>query len=219
MHLITMLLLGLLILASWILAWVSYKLGDEAPAPAICALMGLQLAAGLALLYLAYPMYLIVLLPLFVTGRQFAGLFARATAEKLYGSTIIAPMPSDFSRARALARQGNVNEALKEYRGYFEENPGSATPLFEAAQFLEEQRRYGQCVGYYREIMKTFEHQKGVWAEASVRLAAIFSDYLNDWKQAEPILNEVAKTVPRTEQARQARERLHSASRQGALTI
>jgi tetratricopeptide (TPR) repeat protein len=164
-------------------------------------------------------MFWIMLLPLFIAGRQVAGLIARAVAKRLYGSTIIAPMPSDFSRARALAQQGNVNEALKEYLGYFEENPGSATPLFEAAQFLEQQQRYAQSVGYYREIMKTFDHQKGVWAEAGVRLAAIFSDYLNDWKQAEPILNEVAKTVPRTEQARQARERLHSASRQGALTI
>jgi tetratricopeptide (TPR) repeat protein len=174
----------------------------------------LLLAFGMPLV----PIAIVIVLPLAVTGRQLAGTCARAAAEKPYASTIIAPMPSDFSRARALARQGNVNEALKEYRGYFEENPGSATPLFEAAQFLEEQRRYGQCVGYYREIMKTFEHQKGVWAEAGVRLATIFSDYLNDWKKAEPILNEVAKTVPRTEQARQARERLHSASRQGALT-
>ncbi|MDP7640457.1 MAG: hypothetical protein QGG73_12210 [Candidatus Hydrogenedentes bacterium] len=181
--------------------WVQVRSHDEASAPVLLALLSVQFGAYILLIFVfgagLIPL-VVMLLPLFVTGRQVAGLFARAAVGSLFDSTIVAPMPSDFSRALARARAGNVNGALKEYRGYFDENPKSSTSLLALPLYLEQQQLYEQCAGYYREIMKTFEQQKGVWAEAGVRLAGIFSDYLDDWKKAEPILKEVVNTVPQT---------------------
>lgn len=215
---------SLLVLTSLIFTAAAFSVQvrsrDEASAPVLFALLGGQFGVCLLLVQTfgegLLPMLIVMLLPLYATGRQVAGFFSRVAVGALYNSTIVSPMPSDFSGAHACALKGDVNGALKEYRGYFEENPTSATPLFAAALYLEQQRRYGQCVGYYREIMKTFEDRKGVWAEAGVRLAGIFCDYLDEWNKAEPILKDVVKTVPRTEQARQARQRLHAATLRGA---
>ena len=143
----------------------------------------------------------------------FAPLMARSAgmslANKLFiDSSIIEPLPSDYSKAKARAKEGDVSGALSEYRRYFEENPKRPAPLFAAAAFLEQVGRFEQAVAYYREIAKTFETNTIIWSEATLRLADTLDNHLDMPKRAEEDWRGILKRARGTSQAKMASERL-----------
>ena len=126
----------------------------------------------------------------------------------LYDSTVAGPMPSDFSRAKAHAKQGNATAATVQYWKYYREDPKRPRPLFAGARYTVSEKRYDAARKFYEEIRKSFSRNTGVWAEASMELAELLHHYLGDSDGARDILVEVRRRARRYPQGRLASERL-----------
>lgn len=163
------------------------------------ALGGVMLLSFLMLI--AFP-------PIAVLGFEVSGSLSDAAVRASFDSSIVSPQPSDFSRARALGNEENINGALKEYRKYYEENPKRPTPLFAAAQFLESMGRYTQARDYYEEINEDFHKNRIVWAESSLRLASLYHNDLDEREESETILRKVLFRMRGLEQGKIASQRL-----------
>ena len=122
----------------------------------------------------------------------------------LFDSSMVTPHPSDYSKARAKAKNDDIPGALKEFRGYFNDNPKSPAPLFAAATLLECENQPEKAVKYYQEIARTFKDQKVIWAEASLRLASVYKDRLDNVKTSDQILRSVMTRARNLKQGRTA---------------
>jgi tetratricopeptide (TPR) repeat protein len=150
---------------------------------------------------------------MFVPSWAFGPLIARsvgfAMASKLFlDSSIIEPQPSDYSKARAHTKQGDIQGALREYRRYFEENPKRPAPLFAAATMLETKNLFEQAASYYREITVKFESNTAIWSEATLRHGDVLSNHLDMDKKAEELWRGILKRARGSSQAKMASERL-----------
>ena len=114
----------------------------------------------------------------------------------------------DFSRARAKAKQGDTDGAIQEYLKYFEENPKSPAPYFAAARWLESENKPDLAVGFYKKIMRHFEEKKVFWAEAALRLAALYDNTMNRRAESEKLLREIVNMKLRVPQRQTATDRL-----------
>lgn len=165
------------------------------------------LAVLSAALLIAFP-------PIALMGSQVAGTLSNLLHGSLFGSSLAAPPPSDFSKAEAYAAQGDIDGALNAYRAYFDEAPNSANPLFAAAALLQKSRRFGAAAVYYREVMERFEKSDRTWEEAAIRLANIYEHHIKNVPAADEILLAIVRRAQDSEYRRLAADRLRRRGRQ-----
>ena len=113
-----------------------------------------------------------------------------------------------YGKARALAAKGCTIAAAREFRRYYEENPGEPKPLFAAATLLTRKKFYDEAEKMYRDILSAFDRDAGVWSEAACLLANLLETERRNKAAAEQVLRELALRAPRTEPGRAALQRL-----------
>ncbi len=146
--------------------------------------------------------------PIAIAGRLLAGSIGHSFTRNLMASSLISPQPSDYGKARACVVQEDITGALREYRNYYRESPKVPAPLFASARLLERYDRHEEAVTYYQEIIRTFEKQRTVWAEASLALASVYENHLGDVKTADYLLGLILRRARDLEQGRVAGARV-----------
>ena len=209
-----------------IIIWTRRK-HDGMPPPALCAL-NLLLTTGtgaVTVIPFAYAftshsgnamaalmslcLGLVILLPpIVLAASDCAQVIGGWMAATLYDSSVLDPPPSTFGRANACVQRNDVPGALKEFRNYFSDNPKSPAPLFAAARVLEAHQLYRAAVQHYQEIADRFERQDPIWAEALLRMADVYTHYLDDRRKAEGYLRQIIQRARHLEQGKAAHQRL-----------
>lgn len=146
--------------------------------------------------------------PMALSGWLLLDASSRGTAEALYGLDTGKPAASDYSKARALAKQEQVIAAVRQYRRYFDEDPKEPAPLFEAAQLLAKRKRVLDATALLEEIRKIFDKDDAVWVRATFNLAELNQHRARRGKTASDLLKEIMRRMPQTQYARDANERL-----------
>ena len=115
---------------------------------------------------------------------------------------------TDYSKAKMLYNQGDIDGALERYREYFHDNPDTPRALFEAEKMLSKEGRVDQGIEVLREIMRTFDKNDVVWVRAAYRMADVQENDLNEVKTAHYLLGQIIKRAPQSEEGRLAHGRL-----------
>lgn len=165
-------------------------------------------AYGIAVIVTLFAALLIAFPPVVIAASLLAGSFGDFITRATFDSSMVTPMPSDFSKARARAVEGDSEAALREYRKYFDREPDNPAPLFAAALYMEKEARPKDAVPFYQEIMRRFNKHRIIWSEAALRLSAVYEHSLKEPKTAERILRMVMTRARGLEQARLACSRL-----------
>jgi tetratricopeptide (TPR) repeat protein len=129
----------------------------------------------------------------------------QSTGNLLFSSRTARPLTTDFSRAHTLERQGDISSALEQYWSYFDANPKSPQPLFEAASMLTRENRHREAANTLRETIRLFKDDDTIWGQASFRLAEILRNHLKDKDGATIVLREIARRCPQSNEGRRAR--------------
>jgi len=152
-----------------------------------------------------------VLLPgAVVAGVAYGPLVAKSMShtavDAVYDMHTAEPLKTDFSKARALALQDDIEGALKAYRGYLDEFPDDPQPLFEAAELLRREGRFSEAADVLREIMQGFKEDSVKWERAAFRLAELYEHNLDDKNVTGYILEEIVRRAPDSRYGRSARQ-------------
>jgi len=131
---------------------------------------------------------------------------SHTAVDMVYGMQTAEPLKSDFSKARTLALQDDIEGALKEYRGYLDEFPDDPQPLFEAAELLRREGRFSEAADVLREIMQGFKEDSVKWERAAFRLAELYEHNLDDKNVTGYILEEIVRRAPDSRYGRSARQ-------------
>jgi tetratricopeptide (TPR) repeat protein len=152
--------------------------------------------------------FMLGFIPAIIYARFFLEAASTGGVEAIFGLDTGVAIDSDFSKAKALERGGNVDEAIAQYRRYFKEAPKSAQALFEIGRLQAKEQRYYDAADTYREISGKFTTDDAVWARASFQLAELLESNLGDQKAGHNLLRQILKRAPKTRHAQFARERL-----------
>ena len=207
--------LGLHVMASGLLLVAGLAIRHRFDgAPPLWISVSLLLCSIAVLSFLVIPagnLFLTLLIafsPISVAGVLVARGIGDLTTGSLWDSSMVSPAPSAYGRARAKATAGDIRGAVREYRRYFEEEPRMPTPLFAASILLESRGEYAEASRIYREIMQVFAKQVPVWAEAGLRLSALYENHLNNRPAAVELLRSIAARAGNPEQGKVAKDRL-----------
>jgi len=143
---------------------------------------------------------------------MFAFMFMQAastsTAQALYSMRTAQPLRSDFSKARALFHQDDIDGAVEEYRRCFQETPDDPEGLFQAAKLLREENRFAEAADTLREILQRFKDQDAVWVRAAFYLAELYEGPLDDNQTTAYLFREIVKRAPESLHGSMAQTRL-----------
>lgn len=114
----------------------------------------------------------------------------------------------DYSLAQSLAARGNIAGALAQYEQYYTDEPKNPKPLLEAYRLLYRIDRRDEGARYLRRIMKDFEKNTGVWAQAATELANYLQNDAGNPDGAQHVLKEIVRKAGPTEYGRLAQARL-----------
>ncbi len=146
--------------------------------------------------------------PSIVYARFFLEAVSSGSAEALFGLNTGLKLESDFSKAKALERGGNVEGAIDQYRRYFREDPTSPQALFAIGLLQTKEGQHNDAADTYRQIVGKFREDDDVWARASFLLAELLEMYLHDKAAGQNLLRQILKRAPKTKYAGFARSRL-----------
>lgn len=147
-------------------------------------------------------------IPAIVFARFFLEAVSSGGVEAIFGLNTGMVLESDFSRAKAMERGGDIPGAIAQYQRYFKEAPKNPQALFEIARLQAREKQYYEAADTCRQILSKFREDDAVWARASFQLADLLEQYLNDTNAAHHILRQILKRAPRSKHAQFARERL-----------
>lgn len=150
--------------------------------------------------------FMLGFVPAIIYARFFLEAASTGGVEAIFGLDTGMAIDSDFSKAKALERGGDVEGALAQYRRYFNEAPGSPQALFEIARLQTKEQRYDDGANTYREINSKFGKDDAIWARASFHLAELLEVNLGDQKAGHNLLRQILKRAPKTRHAQFARE-------------
>ena len=153
--------------------------------------------------------------PAYLFGRVFLETLTHSAVHGAFFSSPGKPIPTDFSKARSLTKQNDIEGALKQYRAYFNEDPESPQPLFEMAGLLLKEQRTEEAERALQEIVHRFREKDGVWAKATFRLAMLHRDHRQDQQMVVYLLREIVRRAPKSEPADSAREWLAEIDKAG----
>ncbi|HUW60153.1 MAG TPA: tetratricopeptide repeat protein [Candidatus Bathyarchaeia archaeon] len=143
---------------------------------------------------------------------MFALMFMQAAStsavQGLYGLRAAQPLKTDFSKARALVYQDDIDGAIKEYRRRFQETPDDPEGLFQAAKLLQEEKRFAEAADTLREILKRFKDQNEVWVRAAFYLGELYEGPLDDKRTTAYLFREIVKRAPKSMYGSMAQARL-----------
>lgn len=146
--------------------------------------------------------------PAIVYARFFLEAVSTGGVEAIYSLNTGMVLESDFSKAKAMERGGDIPGAIDQYRRYFREEPKRPQALFEIARLQAREGQYYEAADSYREILAKFREDDGIWARASFHLAEILEVNLDDKSAGHHLLRQILKRAPKTTHAQFARERL-----------
>lgn len=134
---------------------------------------------------------------------------AAANANRMYGwHHDSCKVSADYSRARTKRRRGQVQEAVEEYKRYYQREPLSPHALFEAARLLESRSEYHDAAALYRQILSDFAGEDRTWAEAAYHLGNIYQNNMNDESGALALFRAVIRRQPESAVGRLAGKRV-----------
>lgn len=147
-------------------------------------------------------------IPAIIYARFFLEAASTGGVEAIFGLDTGISVDTDFSKAKALERGGDVDGAIAQYRRYFNEAPNLPNALFEIGRLQAKEQRYYDAANTYREISGKFRKDDAIWARASFHLSELLEVNLADKKAAHNLLRQILKRAPKTRHAQFARERL-----------
>lgn len=149
-----------------------------------------------------------IIIPLgLIAGIIFSGLFSRMMTE-LFFSTEGIKYREPHSRAKALLAQGQVEEALKEYRRILEKDPQDVEAQVELASIYEEQLEdYLRAVMEYEKALG-LDPEENLFCFVSHRVADIYREHLDLPRRARQILEKIEEKFPGSPHAQRAREKI-----------
>ncbi len=136
---------------------------------------------------------LIYSFPIYLGGCMVAGMLSEMTVAALMGSSLGQAPRVSYGKAVALAKQSSPLAAVRQYRKYFDEDPKVPTPLFRAAELLEERQQYNDAERMYKEIMHLFEKQTRAWGEAGFRLSELYEQKMDMQTESVKLLMEIRR--------------------------
>jgi len=198
----TVVVVGMLTIFSFVLGGAGRSVGEQA-SPGLALVSSsfgamITLCLGIAIYY--YP---IVLSTFMLTG-----MFSEMMVGSLYGSSLLGATRTNFGKAEAMALEGGIIAAARLFRKYYEEDPKVPTPLFRAAWLLAEHKIYPESEKMYRDIMKLFEKNTRIWAEAGFRLAELYFEKMDRKEDSLDVLREILRRARHGEDRRRAAETL-----------
>lgn len=146
--------------------------------------------------------------PAVVFARFFLEAVSTGSVDAIFGLNTGMVLESDFSKAKARERGGDIAGAIDEYRRYFKEDARSPQALFEIGRLQTREQQFNDAADTYRQIIGRFRENDDVWARASVQLAELLEQYLHEKGAAHSLLRQVLKRAPKSRHAQFARERL-----------
>lgn len=105
-------------------------------------------------------------------------------------------VPPAYGRARRRASLRDYAGALEAYRSYYNEAPGSARPLLEAAVMFERGGRANDAVAVLQEVLQRHTPRERAWSEAALHLASLKEQHFRDRQGGDYLLREVIKRSP-----------------------
>lgn len=149
------------------------------------------------------------LAPALVFARIAVKQFASQSVDTLYGEHFSNPPDTDFSRAKALHKRGDVEGAVRLCRGHYSDAPDSPRALFEAERMLSTAGQHEKALEVLHEIAKSFDKDDAAWSRATMRMANIHENELGDRDTADRLLHQIIKRVPQSEIGHLAHGRLN----------
>ncbi len=148
------------------------------------------------------------LVPAILFALMFIKAASTSSARALYGLTTAQPVKTDFSKARALVHQDDIDGAVQEFRRQFRESPDDSDGLFKAARLLREEKRYKEAADTFRDILRHFKNHDTVWSRAAFELGELYDGPLEDKQAATYIFQEIFKRAPQSVPGSMAQARL-----------
>ncbi len=147
-------------------------------------------------------------IPAIIYARFFLEAASTGGVEAIFGLDTGVAVDTDFSKAKAMERGGDLDGAIAQYRRYFNEAPKIPHALFEIGRLQAKEQRYYDAADTYREISGKFGKDDAIWSRASFHLAELLEANLGDQKAGHNLLRQILKRAPKTRHAQFARERL-----------
>lgn len=153
---------------------------------------------------------LLTLFPVFFYASQIVGgCYGGIVVDNAFWkSTVYGKPRSSYGKAYTLAKDGNVQGAVRQFRAYFDEDPKEASPLFYAAELLTQERFYSDAVNMYTRIMALFEKKEAVWAGACYLLAEVYSLHMGRTEDAKKMLRSLLDHTRQRHLRQMATERI-----------
>jgi len=146
--------------------------------------------------------------PIAIASVHLVDVFTKSTVNGLFLSGLSSPAPSRYGKARKRAIEEDLDGALAEFWVYHRQNPKDPGPLLCAVAMFEKHGRFEEAATVWRDILRVYQDNKTVWAEAALRLADLLDQHLDDPKAAQHLLREIKRRASYSEQGRLAAERL-----------
>lgn len=103
------------------------------------------------------------------------------------------PVVGEFSEARTLAAQGDIDQAIEVYTSYMAERPRA---IMAAAALLESHSRYEEAARHIRDLLEQGVENTSDWARATLQLANLQESHLGNDNEAITLLNQIILRVP-----------------------
>ena len=103
------------------------------------------------------------------------------------------PVLGEFSEARTLAAQGNIDQAIEVYTSYMAERPRA---IMAAASLLESHNRYEEAARHIHDLLDQVVENTSDWARATLQLANLNETRLGNDNEAVTPFNQVILRVP-----------------------
>jgi tetratricopeptide (TPR) repeat protein len=124
------------------------------------------------------------------------------------GENIEGAMAMDAARRASKGGDEGAHPAIKRYREAFKNNPDDPRPLLGAVALLDRDGEFTEAVDALQFVMRKFEDDEEVWADAAFRLGKTYEQHMDNNAGAAKMYREIIKRRPVTEHLSLARERL-----------
>jgi len=134
--------------------------------------------------------------------------FSANSSQLIFGLNSGRRIESDFSKARTLAADGDIDGAVRQYWQYFEEAPNRVDPMIDAANLLCARGRHEEAADLLRDVLRRVRSQDRLWAQTVFRLAEILRENLGERQAARYLYGRILRRVPDTQWGRLSHARL-----------
>ncbi len=134
--------------------------------------------------------------------------FSAGSSQFIFGLSSGRRVESDFSKARALAGDGDIDGAIRQYWRYFEEFPNKVEPMIDAANLLCARGRHEEATDLLRDVLRQVRDRDRLWAQVVFRLAEILRENMEERQAALYLYGRIVRRAPHTPWGRLSHARL-----------